>query len=147
MELFKAVEIKQITGVKKSELIHWCNTGVIVPFRDGKGRGRVRYFDRKNLLEIFVLRELHRFGISSRVLKEALRDLNIAAHMKRIKRTVQKRRAFYLVLTLKKVGGGDEIKTEFTKNLGLLQAESSAVAINLSILFEAVPAIISGDGA
>lgn len=65
-------EIQSLAKITKMQLIHWTQTGVIIPYKDAKGRGARRRYDCQNLIEALICRELNRLRMETHIMKEIL---------------------------------------------------------------------------
>jgi hypothetical protein len=75
MKLYKAKEVHALTEVGRWELIHWVNKGFITPAENPPGRGKTRYYDFTNLVQIMVCRELARLKMESYMVSYAMKTL------------------------------------------------------------------------
>lgn len=74
-KIFTNKDIQNICGILKIQIIHWVQSGVIIPFQDVRGRGKVRKYDFQNLIEFMICREINRFGIGIHAMKDIVEYL------------------------------------------------------------------------
>ena len=72
MKTFGSKEVQAIARIDKMQVLHWVQTGAVVPFEDARGRGGRRRFSQQNLVEFVICRELNGFSIETRVMKAVL---------------------------------------------------------------------------
>lgn len=75
MKIYTSKEIQALAKIGKMQVLHWVQTGAVVPFEDARGRGGRRKFSQQNLIEFMICRELNRFSIETRVMKSVLDHL------------------------------------------------------------------------
>jgi DNA-binding transcriptional MerR regulator len=85
------ISIRQLcaaTGVPAARVEFLVRAGIVVPAREGRGRGTVRGYTVENILEISLAEELAKAGCNSTqllhaaaVVREAIKDLSPAARM------------------------------------------------------------------
>jgi hypothetical protein len=63
----------------KGQLMKLCEAKVIKPYRDARGTGSNRLFDRYNLFEIGIWRELHLSGFGNETIQHVLESLRTAS--------------------------------------------------------------------
>jgi DNA-binding transcriptional MerR regulator len=69
-------EIVEITGLKSYTIQFYIQEGMVVPeIDDSVGRGKVRRFSRKNLLEFVVLAKLHQHKVMLPAVRIMMRQL------------------------------------------------------------------------
>lgn len=69
---YRSTDIQKIAMVTKMQLVHWTQTGAIIPLEDARGRGSRRVYNRQNLMEALICRELSKFSIETHVMHEVL---------------------------------------------------------------------------
>lgn len=69
---YRSTDIQKIAKVTKMQLVHWSQTGAIVPLEDARGRGSRRLYSRQNLMEALICRELSKFSMETYVMHEVL---------------------------------------------------------------------------
>jgi hypothetical protein len=63
MDELKSRDIERMAGVSKIQLVHWINSNAIVPMKDDRRRGGVRYFSRQNLFEAMLCKQLNEWRL------------------------------------------------------------------------------------
>ncbi len=58
METYKSKDIREKLGISKIQLSHWINMGAIKPYRDDSRRGGSHEFDKQNLIEAAICKDL-----------------------------------------------------------------------------------------
>jgi|GEM_PF-2513495 len=64
--------IQKMAGISEIQIKHWTQTGVIIPFKDVRGTGRMRVYDHQNLIEAMICRELNQYSINYGMMKSVL---------------------------------------------------------------------------
>ena len=65
MDSFTKKEVASITGLASRLVQFYVEEGIVTPeVSEGKGRGSVRRYSRKNLFEFMVLKELNALGLT-----------------------------------------------------------------------------------
>ena len=77
-KVYSSRDIQNYAGITKMQLNHWINVGAIIPYKDNRGRGKVRKFSRQNLIEALICRELSKLYISSHVMEDLLFGLRVS---------------------------------------------------------------------
>lgn len=68
-------EVAKLLGLKPALITHYANKGYIKPeLADPKGKGTTRRYSRRNLVEILLLRELSKQGLTIEKAVEAVRQ-------------------------------------------------------------------------
>lgn len=82
-ELKTLGQVAEILDVPEHRLIHLCESGVIEPVQDARGRGTVRRFDEANVLSFALCLELQRWNVQVDLLKRIVRLLSqVEKHLK-----------------------------------------------------------------
>jgi len=58
METYKSKDIQDRLGISKIQLSHWINSGAIRPYQEDNRRGGSHKFNRQNLIEAAICKEL-----------------------------------------------------------------------------------------
>jgi DNA-binding transcriptional MerR regulator len=75
MRTYRTMEIQELTGVPKDQIVYWARTNVFEPYEDVRGRGKSRQYSWENLIEIMICRELNRVGIGPELMAKILSHL------------------------------------------------------------------------
>ena len=73
--LYSSKEVQKKADVSKIQLIHWSQSGVIIPADDARGRGNRRKYSFQNLVEASICKELNSFRVESNSIKALLENL------------------------------------------------------------------------
>ena len=72
-------EICDLSGIGSQVIKNYANTEIVIPTESPTGRGKVRKYDKKNLIEILISYNLSQKGIFLKTVKRiirAIQDLN-----------------------------------------------------------------------
>jgi DNA-binding transcriptional MerR regulator len=73
---FYAGDAARITGIPYRTIDHWARTGLITPsISEGRGAGRSRLYNLKDLIALRVARDLRDRGISIQSLRKVVKKL------------------------------------------------------------------------
>jgi len=72
METFTSKQIQKLAGVSHMQVSRWTELGIIEPFEDARGRGRVRRFSKENLVEAMICKQLASLHMETSVIWEVL---------------------------------------------------------------------------
>jgi hypothetical protein len=75
---FRLSEIVQNFKIKKSFILNLVNLGIIKPFRDVKGRGRVRGYSFWNVMQVLLFASLAQMEVSYSAAKDILESLEVS---------------------------------------------------------------------
>ena len=67
-KIFKSSEIQRLANISRIQLVHWVECGAIIPLEDIRGRGKCRIFNKQNLIEAIICRELKAYTIEVNIL-------------------------------------------------------------------------------
>jgi len=70
--IYRSKDIQTIARITKIQLIHWSQTGAIIPYEDKRGRGNRRAYNWQNLIEASICRELNKFTIETHLMRYIL---------------------------------------------------------------------------
>jgi DNA-binding transcriptional MerR regulator len=73
MEPYKSKDILEKLGISKIQLSHWINKGAIIPHREDFRRGGSHEFNKQNLIEAAICKELSVLKIPVKSIVEALK--------------------------------------------------------------------------
>jgi DNA-binding transcriptional MerR regulator len=68
MKTYGSTDIQKIVGITKMQVVHWTQTGAVIPFKDARGRGGRRRYSEQNKIEFGICRELNGFGIPPHIM-------------------------------------------------------------------------------
>ncbi len=69
---YQSKDIQAYARVSKMQIINWSQQGAILPVADARGRGKIRKYDYRNLIEAMICRELNMLSIGIHYSKEVL---------------------------------------------------------------------------
>ncbi len=100
-ELHTSKEVATLAGISLRQLDHWTRLQVVKPEREAAGRGTVRRWSAKQVVELRVVGQLREAGISMQRIRRAVGWLRM--HLPKVKRPLTElsfvtdgRRVFYL---------------------------------------------------
>lgn len=73
--VYSSKEVQKKADISKIQLIHWSQSGVIIPADDARGRGNRRKYSFQNLVEASICKELNSFRVESNSIKALLENL------------------------------------------------------------------------
>ncbi len=69
-ETFQHKDILRVfPDLSARSLVSYCEKGLIIPFQDAEGRGKVRIYDFGNVIEAGIIRELVKWGLTYREIR------------------------------------------------------------------------------
>jgi DNA-binding transcriptional MerR regulator len=72
MDIYRSKDIQDKLGVSKIQLSHWINKGAIKPYREDFRRGGYHEFNRQNLIEAAICKELSDLQVPVKSMVDAL---------------------------------------------------------------------------
>ena len=75
METYRSKDIQEKLGVSKIQLSHWINMGAVEPYKKDNRRGGSHEFNKQNIIEAAICRELSDLQIPVKKIVEGLDEL------------------------------------------------------------------------
>ena len=136
MEEFSAVEVASHARVSRRQLIHWVEMRAIIPWKEDRRRGGRRFFNKQNLIEAMICRELNSYRVSVHLFKDILSGLRLV----RFWRNLPEQYEFPLLVYPAPSFENEEVMgigTSTADRIGeVLSRYPSAIVINLARLVE-----------
>jgi DNA-binding transcriptional MerR regulator len=103
-EMYQSREVQRMAKVSRIQLIHWTETGAIIPAQDAQGRGGRRIYSHSNLIETIICRELNRYSIPVQYIKHIMDLFREQRYLEKLKDVWDEikrdpTQAFFLVVT------------------------------------------------
>jgi DNA-binding transcriptional MerR regulator len=76
MEIYKSKDIQKRLGVSKIQLSHWINMGAIKPYKQDNRRGGSHEFNRQNIIETAICKELSDLRVPVKSMVQALKMMH-----------------------------------------------------------------------
>jgi hypothetical protein len=73
MDIYRSKDILEKLGISKIQLSHWINKGAIIPYREDFRRGGSHEFNKQNLIEAAICKELSDLNIPVKSMVEGLK--------------------------------------------------------------------------
>ncbi len=141
MKLYSSEEARRIAGITYRQLDSWTRAGLVKPARQASGSGSARRWSPAQVVELRVLGDLRRAGVSMQQIRRAISWLrralpNVAAPLAQLAFVTDGRRIFYLSPNPGKLvdvlAGGQAVLTvpiaEVAQQVGMRQSASKARA-------------------
>jgi len=86
MQVFTQKEVAEATGINYNTIAMYANKGIIVPMQDNpQGKGTTRLYTKENLVQILLLRELLKSGVTLQNIKNHFQTIRQSEYFKRRK--------------------------------------------------------------
>ena len=75
---FNKKQVAEIVGIKERQIQYYAEQGIVLPEIDrGEGRGNVRLYSKKNIIEFAIIKELIDWGCSLFIIRNVFESLRL----------------------------------------------------------------------